>query len=90
MACLEHGLPSNGCVFCSPLKRWKEAHLTTGLRFDDLIPEETPIVEEALSRLSPREYSDRLFRIRRALHLSMAKDTLPEWDWVSAKEVSVV
>ncbi|KAJ9498332.1 Cytochrome b-c1 complex subunit 7 [Exophiala xenobiotica] len=47
--------------------RWKRVidHVT-GLRADDLIPEENDIVQLALKRLPPKEAYDRVFRLRRA------------------------
>ena len=38
-------------------------------RYDDLIREETPVVQQALKRLPPKLAYDRVFRIRRALHV---------------------
>ena len=38
-------------------------------RADDLIPEETEIVQIALKRLSPKEAYDRVFRMRRAFQV---------------------
>ncbi|KAJ3292474.1 hypothetical protein HK104_005282 [Borealophlyctis nickersoniae] len=57
-----------------------------GLRFDDLIPEETPVVQEALRRLPPREYYDRLFRFRRALNLSANQTELDPQDWTKPEQ----
>jgi ubiquinol-cytochrome c reductase subunit 7 len=42
-----------------------------GLKYDDLVPVENPVVHEALRRLSPQEAQDRMFRIRRAFALSV-------------------
>ena len=50
---------------------WKERELNlekTGFKYDDIITEENPTVQEALKRLSPREYYDRTYRNRRAVH----------------------
>lgn len=38
-------------------------------RADDLIPEESDIVLQALKRLPPKEAYDRIFRIRRAVQV---------------------
>ncbi|CAL5873898.1 uncharacterized protein PFLUO_LOCUS8181 [Penicillium psychrofluorescens] len=46
-------------------------------RFDDLIPEETPVVQDALKRLPPKEAYDRVFRIRRAFQCSISHTLLP-------------
>ena len=54
-----------------------------GLLYDDLIPDEGELVQEALRRLTPREYYDRLFRFRRAINLSLKKENLDKKDWVN-------
>jgi ubiquinol-cytochrome c reductase subunit 7 len=59
----------------------------SGLVFDDLVPEEGPVVKEAIRRLPPKAYYDRLYRFRRALNLSMKKDVLPKEEWTKAEEV---
>lgn len=41
----------------------------TGLRADDLIPEENDTVQLALKRLPPKEAYDRVFRLRRAFQV---------------------
>jgi hypothetical protein len=41
----------------------------TSCRADDLIPEETPVVQTALQRLPPKEAYDRVFRLRRAFQV---------------------
>lgn len=47
-------------------------------RYDDLIAEESPVVQKAISRLEPKEYYDRVFRIRRAHQLSLMHQLLPK------------
>ncbi|KAJ3253608.1 Cytochrome b-c1 complex subunit 7 [Boothiomyces macroporosus] len=59
---------------------------TEGLFYDDLIPEENEIVQEALRRLTPQQQADRLFRIRRALSLSLKKTSLPSNEWTTAEQ----
>ncbi|KAK9460079.1 ubiquinol-cytochrome C reductase complex 14kD subunit-domain-containing protein [Lipomyces oligophaga] len=49
-----------------------------GLRYDDLIAEESEVVQKAISRLDPKEYYDRVFRIRRAMQLSLSHQLLPK------------
>jgi ubiquinol-cytochrome c reductase subunit 7 len=46
-------------------------------RSDDLIPEESEVMQRALKRLSPKESYDRVFRMRRAfqVHLRIQKLT---------------
>jgi ubiquinol-cytochrome c reductase subunit 7 len=43
-------------------------------RADDLIPEENPNVLLALKRLPEKESYDRIFRIRRAFQVSLARN----------------
>lgn len=54
---------------------------------DDLIPEEHDVVYEAMKRLTDKEMFDRTFRLRRAIQLSMTKETLPPEEWVSVEKV---
>ncbi|KAK9451820.1 ubiquinol-cytochrome C reductase complex 14kD subunit-domain-containing protein [Limtongia smithiae] len=49
-----------------------------GLRYDDLIAEESPVVQKAINRLEPKEYYDRVFRMRRAVQLSITHQLLPK------------
>ncbi|KAK5514171.1 Cytochrome b-c1 complex subunit 7, mitochondrial [Exophiala xenobiotica] len=67
--------------------RWKRVidHVT-GLRADDLIPEENDIVQLALKRLPPKEAYDRVFRLRRAFQASLAHQLLPAEDQTSSEE----
>ena len=55
-----------------------------GLVYDDLIPDESEIVQEALKRLTPKEYYERLFRFRRAINSSIKKEELGKNDWTTA------
>ncbi|KKY19977.1 putative ubiquinol-cytochrome c reductase complex 14 kda protein [Phaeomoniella chlamydospora] len=57
-----------------------------GLRYDDLIPEESMVVQQALKRLSPKESYDRVFRLRRAFQLSLSHQLLPRDEWTKAEE----
>ena len=50
---------------------------TLGLFKDDLVPEDHPLVQEALSRLSEKEIFDRTFRMKRATELSFRHEELP-------------
>lgn len=40
-------------------------------RSDDLIPEESEIMQRALKRLSPKDAYDRVFRMRRAFQVHL-------------------
>ncbi|KAJ3325294.1 Cytochrome b-c1 complex subunit 7 [Blyttiomyces sp. JEL0837] len=57
-----------------------------GLKFDDLIPDEGDVVQEALRRLPPREFQERQFRFRRALQLSSTQNILDASEWTKASE----
>ncbi|KAI8058956.1 cytochrome b-c1 complex subunit 7 [Gilbertella persicaria] len=57
-----------------------------GLRYDDLITEESEVVQEALRRLEiaePREAYDRAYRIRVAQQCSLSHQLLPKNQWVT-------
>ncbi|KAL2914349.1 Cytochrome b-c1 complex subunit 7, mitochondrial [Polyrhizophydium stewartii] len=56
-----------------------------GLRLDDLIPDEGPVVREALRRLPPHEFQERNFRFKRAIYLSLTKAELPKEEWTTAE-----
>lgn len=45
-------------------------------RADDLIPEESELVQQAIKRLPPKEAYDRVFRLRRAFQVR------PSFDWI--------
>ena len=57
-----------------------------GLLYDDLIPDEGELVQEALRRLTPHEYYERIFRFRRAINLSLKKEELPKEEWTTAEK----
>ncbi|XP_050389301.1 cytochrome b-c1 complex subunit 7 [Patella vulgata] len=62
------------------LQRWayhKSNFGKLGLMIDDCLYE-TPEVKEAVSRLPADLYNQRVYRISRALNLSMRKDILPK------------
>jgi ubiquinol-cytochrome C reductase complex subunit VI len=40
-------------------------------RADDLIPEESDVVQQAIKRLPPKEAYDRVFRLRRAFQVRL-------------------
>jgi ubiquinol-cytochrome c reductase subunit 7 len=56
-----------------------------GLVYDDLIPDEGELVQEALRRLTPDQYYERVFRFRRAINLSIKKEELPKEHWTTAE-----
>ena len=61
-----------------------------GLLYDDLIPDESELVQEALSRLEPQQQADRLFRIRRALNLNMKKISLEPFEQTTSEQVRIL
>ncbi|KAI0303400.1 cytochrome b-c1 complex subunit 7 [Multifurca ochricompacta] len=57
-----------------------------GLRYDDLLVEERPDVQRALTRLTPREAYDRAFRFKRASQISVLHKELPKSEWIKPEE----
>ena len=57
-----------------------------GLMLDDTIYEDDD-VKEAIRRLPENLYNDRVFRIKRALDLSMRQQILPKEQWTKYEEV---
>ncbi|KAH8693144.1 ubiquinol-cytochrome c reductase complex 14 kDa protein [Talaromyces proteolyticus] len=63
-----------------PIAEWytnAAGYRRLGLRADDLIPEESELVQNALRRLPPKEAYDRVFRLRRAFQCSISHTLLP-------------
>lgn len=60
--------------------------LLLGLLRDDTVHEDTD-VKEALRRLPEDQYNERVFRIKRALDLSMKQQILPKEMWTKFEEV---
>ncbi|XP_039592853.1 cytochrome b-c1 complex subunit 7 isoform X1 [Polypterus senegalus] len=56
-----------------------------GLMTDDTIYEDSDI-KEALRRLPEQTYNDRMFRMKRALDLSMKHQILPKNQWTKYEE----
>ncbi|KAH9977192.1 cytochrome b-c1 complex subunit 7 [Lactifluus volemus] len=57
-----------------------------GLLYDDLLVEERPDVQRALTRLTPREAYDRAFRFKRASHAGVLHKDLPPSEWIKPEE----
>jgi len=57
-----------------------------GFKYDDLLAEETPEVQRALSRLTERENYDRAYRLKRASQASLLHTPLPKDQWVKPEE----
>ncbi|KAI9016769.1 ubiquinol-cytochrome C reductase complex 14kD subunit-domain-containing protein [Hyaloraphidium curvatum] len=62
------------------------AYRRMGLVADDLIPEQNPIVGEALRRLPKREAYDRMYRIKRAVQASIQQSELEPEQWTKPSE----
>lgn len=58
-----------------------------GLKVDDLLDEDMPEVSEAVSRLDSETQYQRLFRIKRAMDLSLKHNILPKEQWTKPEEV---
>lgn len=58
----------------------------SGLMRDDTIYEDSD-VKEALKRLPDNMYNERVFRMKRALDLSMKQQILPKNQWTKYEEV---
>ncbi|TFY71743.1 hypothetical protein EVG20_g1264 [Dentipellis fragilis] len=73
----------------TPIAKWY-ANLTgyrrMGLVYDDLLVEERPDVQKALSRLTPRQEFDRAYRIKRAAQQSILHKDLDSPDWIKPEE----
>lgn len=63
--------------------------LYLGLRREDLYVEEDPGVSEAIRRLPEQEQHLRLYRIKRAIDLSMKHAQLPKEQWTTEAEVDL-
>lgn len=60
-------------------------------RYDDCLDiEETEVGQLALKRLSAKESYDRVYRIRRAVQLSLSHKILPKEQWTKMEDVSFI
>ncbi|CAI2175409.1 7975_t:CDS:2 [Funneliformis geosporum] len=57
-----------------------------GLRYDDVIAEESTTVQEALRRVPREEYDQRTLRLRNAFQLSLRNEILPRDKWIKPVE----
>ncbi|KAB8239859.1 Cytochrome b-c1 complex subunit 7 [Aspergillus alliaceus] len=72
-----------------PIANWytdASGYRRLGLKFDDLIPEESEVVQTAIKRLPPKEAYDRVFRIRRAFQCSVSHTLLPAAEQTKPEE----
>ncbi|KAJ5665735.1 cytochrome b-c1 complex subunit 7 [Penicillium sp. IBT 18751x] len=73
----------------TPLANWytdAAGYRKLGLKFDDLIPEESEVVQKAIKRLPAKEAYDRVFRIRRAFQCSISHTLLPAAEQTKVSE----
>ncbi|KAJ6623428.1 cytochrome b-c1 complex subunit 7 [Mycena sp. CBHHK59/15] len=73
----------------TPISKWYAAgslYRKYGLLYDDLLIEERPEVQKALSRLTPRQAYDRAFRIKRASQADVLHAPLPKELWTKPEE----
>ncbi|KAH8833606.1 cytochrome b-c1 complex subunit 7 [Flagelloscypha sp. PMI_526] len=73
----------------TPIAKWyvgTSGYQKQGLLYDDLIQEESPVVQRAISRLTPREQFDRAFRLKRASHCSVLHRPLPKEQWTTPEQ----
>ncbi|KAJ5787263.1 hypothetical protein N7457_002253 [Penicillium paradoxum] len=73
----------------TPLSNWytdAAGYRRLGLKFDDLIPEESENVQKAIKRLPAKEAYDRVFRIRRAFQCSISHTLLPAHEQTKPEE----
>jgi ubiquinol-cytochrome c reductase subunit 7 len=71
------------------IKQWhvgQHRYRCLGLVADDLIPDESAVVNEAIRRLPRDVYFDRTFRFRRALNLAAENNELPPNEWTTDAE----
>ncbi|RXW24175.1 hypothetical protein EST38_g1671 [Candolleomyces aberdarensis] len=72
-----------------PLANWyanASRYRQYGFKYDDLLVEENPTVQRALSRLTPRETYDRAYRLKRASHASVLHAPLAKDQWTKPEE----
>ncbi|KAI9463384.1 cytochrome b-c1 complex subunit 7 [Russula earlei] len=72
-----------------PIANWYanvSGYRKVGLVYDDLLVEERPDVQRALTRLTPREAYDRAFRFKRASQASVLHKELPKSEWTNPEE----
>ncbi|CAG8604037.1 1428_t:CDS:2, partial [Dentiscutata heterogama] len=61
-----------------------------GLRYDDILNDESDTTKEALKRISPKEQDLRTYRIRTAFQLSLQHDILPKEKWTKPEDVDEI
>jgi len=75
--------------FVKPIAHWyanASGYRKYGFKYDDLLVEENPQVQRALTRLTEREKYDRAFRLKRASQASVLHQHLPKDEWLKSEE----
>ncbi|RPA79841.1 14 kDa subunit of cytochrome bd ubiquinol oxidase [Ascobolus immersus RN42] len=80
--------PSLKKVFLPLAEKYKNlaGYRQKGLLTDDLISEENDVVQKALKRLPPKVAYDRVYRLRRAMQLSLTHQILPPSEQIKPEQ----
>jgi len=73
----------------APIANWyanASGYRKYGFKYDDLLVEENPSVQRALTRLTPNEQYDRAYRLKRASQASVLHAPLSKEQWISPSE----
>ncbi|RDB24153.1 Cytochrome b-c1 complex subunit 7 [Hypsizygus marmoreus] len=76
-------------TWIKPIANWyanASGYRKYGFKYDDLLVEERPDVQRALSRLTTREKYDRAYRLKRASQASVLHGPLPKEQWLKPEE----
>jgi len=57
-----------------------------GLKYDDLLIEESEDIQRAIKRLTPRERYDRAFRFKRASQASVLHAPIAQEEWITPEQ----
>ncbi|KAF7965408.1 hypothetical protein HWV62_1565 [Athelia sp. TMB] len=75
--------------YVKPVANWYAnlaGYRRMGLKYDDIVADESPEIQRALERLTPREQYDRQYRMKLASHASLTHKDLPKEQWVDPKD----
>ncbi|KAJ3513227.1 hypothetical protein NLJ89_g3063 [Agrocybe chaxingu] len=73
----------------TPIANWyvnASGYRKYGFKYDDILVEENPTVQRALTRLTLREKYDRAYRLKRASQASVLHAPLPKELWTTEAE----
>lgn len=65
-------------------------HRKMGLRTEDLIAEESEVMQTAIRRLPAKDTYERVYRFATAFQLSLSHQILPKDQWLKPEEVSLI